>query len=304
MQPDNITLERLARSLPAGCWRSIMNRIDEKFNQLKSEKRGGFIPFIVAGDPNLMTTKDLILLLAKSGASIIELGVPFSDPVADGVTIQASAERALRNRIGVKNVLETVTEVRAEGCETPIILFSYYNPILQFGLEKFADEAKQSGADGILITDLIPEEAEDFRLILAEKDLALIMLAAPTSSDERLKKICDKASGFVYAISRAGVTGARTDLSNDAENLVKRLRQFTRLPIAVGFGISNAQQITEVCRYANAAVIGSAIVKEIEASVESGDVIGNVRRFVENLLPDEFAAKNFNRKGREGREGF
>jgi len=231
-------------------------RIDGKFSQLKSEKRGGFIPFIVAGDPNLKTTKALILLLAKTGASVIELGVPFSDPVADGVTIQASAERALRNLIGVKEVLETVEKVRAEGCETPIILFSYFNPILQFGLEKLANEMVKAGADGILITDLIPEEAEEFRRILAEKDLALIMLAAPTSSDERLKKICDKASGFVYAVSRAGVTGARTDLSGDAENLVKRLRVFTDLPIAVGFGISNAEQVAETWTYSDAEVVG------------------------------------------------
>ena len=284
-------LNALRRSLPARYWRSIMaNRIDEKFNQLKSKKRGGFIPFVVAGDPNLAATKDLILLLAKSGASVIELGVPFSDPVADGVTIQASAERALRNSIGVKDVLKTVAEVRAEGCETPIILFSYFNPVLQFGLDKFAGEAKQSGADGILITDLVPEEAEDFRKILAEKDLALIMLAAPTSSDERLKKICEKASGFVYAVSRAGVTGARSDLSRDAETLVKRLRRFTDLPIAVGFGISTAAQMKEVWRYADAAVIGSAIVKEIERSSESGDVIENVREFVESLLSNELRA--------------
>ena len=268
-----------------------MNRIDEKFKQLKIEKRGGFIPFIIAGDPDLEATSDLILLLAESGASVIELGVPFSDPVADGVTIQASAERALRNSIGVKDVLETVAEVRAKGCKTPVILFSYFNPILQFGLGDFASELKTVGADGVLITDLVPEEAEDFGRILAEKDLALIMLAAPTSSDERLKKICDKASGFVYAVSRAGVTGARSDLSKDAETLVKRLRKHTDLPIAVGFGISTAAQMKEVWRYADAAVIGSAIVKEIERSGESGKVVENVCEFLEILLPDQSAAK-------------
>jgi len=270
----------------------MKNRIDKKFKQLKNEKRGGFIPFIVAGDPNLETTKDLILLLAEMGASVIELGVPFSDPVADGVTIQASAERALQNSVGVKDVLRTVAEVRAEGCETPVILFSYFNPILQFGLEKLASEMKTVGADGILITDLIPEEAEDYRKILAEKDLALIMLAAPTSSDERLKKICDKASGFVYAVSRAGVTGARSDLSHDAETLIERLRKLTDLPIAVGFGISTAAQMKEVWRYADAAVVGSAIVKEIERSADSPDIVKNVREFVEGLLPDGFAAMN------------
>lgn len=268
----------------------MKNRITEKFNQLKSESRSGFIPFVVAGDPDLKTTKNLILLLAETGASVIELGVPFSDPVADGVIIQASAERALLNQIGVQDILELVAELRADGCETSIILFSYFNPILQFGLQNFAEEARKCGVDGILITDLVPEEAEDFRALLAEKDLALIMLAAPTSSDERLKKICDKASGFVYAVSRAGVTGARNDLSRDAANLVERLRQFTDLPVAVGFGISNAEQIRETWKYADAAVIGSAIVKEIERSIKTSAVMENVRVFLENLLPEEFSA--------------
>jgi tryptophan synthase alpha chain len=251
----------------------MKDRINEKFNQLKAKNCGGFIPFIVGGDPNLEATKELILILAKNGASVIELGVPFSDPVADGITIQASAERALRNPINVKGIIEIVAEVRAEKCETPIILFSYFNPILQFGLEKFAEKAKESGIDGILITDLVPEEAEEFRQILAKQNLALIMLAAPTSSDERLRKICEKASGFVYAVSRAGVTGARTNLSNEAENLVKRLRKFTDLPIAVGFGISNAEQVAETWKYADAAVVGSAIVAEIMRIAPDADNI-------------------------------
>lgn len=268
----------------------MKNRIVRKFDELKSENRGGFIPFIVAGDPNLRTTKKLILELAKQGASIIELGVPFSDPVADGVTIQASAERALRNPISVKNIIEIASEVRAEKCETPIILFSYFNPILQFGLKNFAEKAIESGIDGILITDLVPEEAEEFRAILAEKDLALIMLAAPTSSDERLEKICAKASGFVYAVSRAGVTGARNETSNDAENLVKRLRKFTNLPVAVGFGISNANQVAETQEYADAAVVGSAIVAEIARlslimDENSDEFVEKIGEFAGNLLP-------------------
>ncbi len=267
-----------------------MNRLTLEFNKLKAENRGGFIPFIVAGDPNLETTKDLILELAKQGASVIELGVPFSDPVADGITIQASAERALRNRISVKDILQIVADTRANGCETPVILFSYFNPILQFGLEKFAAEASESGIDGILLTDLVPEEAEDFRQILAAKNLALIMLAAPTSSDVRLEKICGKASGFVYAVSRAGVTGARTDLSNDAENLVKRLREFTDLPIAVGFGISNSEQVAETWKYADAAVVGSAIVAEMMRIAPNPDnvpdeFVEKVGEFAKNLLP-------------------
>jgi tryptophan synthase alpha chain len=263
----------------------VNNRINEKFNHLKIENRGGFIPFIVAGDPDLGTTKDVILELAKQGASVIELGVPFSDPVADGVTIQASGERALRNKINVKDILQIVADVRAVGCETPLILFSYFNPILQFGLERFVEVSKESGVDGVLITDLVPEEAEEFRRILATNDLALIMLAAPTSSDERLEKICGKADGFVYAVSRAGVTGARTDLSNDAENLVSRLRGFTDLPIAVGFGISNAAQVAETWKYADAAVVGSAIVAEIMRLAPNPDDVPD--NFVEKI--GEFA---------------
>ena len=268
-----------------------MNRIDEKFKQLKSEKRGGFIPFVVAGDPNLQATKELILLLARSGASVVELGVPFSDPVADGVTIQASAERALRNSIGVKSILETVAAVRENSCEVPVILFSYFNPILQFGLEKFAREAKDAGVDGVLITDLVTEEAGEFQDILAAENLVLIMLAAPTSSDERLEKICERASGFVYAVSRAGVTGARTDLSSEAENLVERLRKFTRLPVAVGFGISSAEQIKAVWQYADAAVVGSAIVAEIarlapDANEVSADFIERIEKFIKEIAPE------------------
>ncbi len=268
----------------------MTNRIDEKFNQLKAEKRGGFIPFIVAGDPNLRVTKDLILELARNGASLIELGVPFSDPVADGVTIQAASERALKNSVSVKAILEIVADVRAENCRVPIILFSYFNPILQFGLHDFAESAVRSGVDGILVTDLVPEEADEFRALLNDQGLALIMLAAPTSSDQRLRKICQKASGFVYAVSRAGVTGARTALSGDAESLVGRLRNFTDLPVAVGFGISNAAQVLETWKYADAAVVGSAIVAEIarltlimdENSEEFTEKIG---AFAAHLLP-------------------
>ncbi|HEX8287639.1 MAG TPA: tryptophan synthase subunit alpha [Pyrinomonadaceae bacterium] len=268
----------------------MANRINEEFNQLKSENRGGFIPFIVAGDPDLRTTKELILELGKSGASVIELGVPFSDPVADGVTIQASAERALRNPISVKAILEITAEVREKGCETPIILFSYFNPILQFGLENFAAKAKDAGVDGILITDLVPEEAEEFRRILSERDLALIMLAAPTSSDERLRKICAQASCFVYAVSRAGVTGARNEMSSEAENLVSRLKKFTDLPIAVGFGISTAEQVANTWRYADAAVVGSAIVGEMmrlaaNPDEVSEDFVEKIGGFAESFLP-------------------
>jgi tryptophan synthase alpha chain len=267
------------------------NRIDLEFARLKTEKRGGLIPFIVAGDPDLATTKNLILELAARGASVIELGVPFSDPVADGVTIQASAERALRRPVAVAEILRVVAEARAAGCETPIILFSYFNPILQFGLENFAESARAAGVDGCLVTDLVPEEAEEFRRVLVEKGLALIMLAAPTSSDERLRKICDKASGFVYAVSRAGVTGAQRETSSDAESLVSRLRRFTALPIALGFGISSAPQVAATWAYADAAVVGSALVAEMmrlapDPDAVPEDFVGKIGDFAGELLPE------------------
>lgn len=266
------------------------NRITETFRQLKAEHRGGFIPFIVAGDPNLEVTKRLIVELARNGASVIELGVPFSDPVADGVTIQAAAERALKNPISVGAILETVAAVRREDCPVPIILFSYFNPILQFGLENFAEQAVEAGVDGILITDLVPEEAAEFRAILAARNLALIMLAAPTSSDERLAKICRQASGFVYAVSRAGVTGTRTSLSADAANLVERLRRLTELPIAVGFGISNPEQVAATWKYSDAAVVGSAIVAEIARLAlimdeNSDEFVEKIGAFAGKLVP-------------------
>jgi tryptophan synthase alpha chain len=270
----------------------MANRITEKFRQLKTEDRGGFIPFVVAGDPDLHVTGQLIAELARNGASVIELGVPFSDPVADGVTIQAASERALKNPISVEAILNTVAGVRKTGCEVPLILFSYFNPVLQYGLEKFAEKAVEAGIDGILVTDLVPEEADEFRAILAAKDLALIMLAAPTSSDERLQKICEKASGFVYAVSRAGVTGAQTSMSSDAETLVKRLKKFTDLPIAVGFGISNAEQVAETWKFADAAVVGSAIVAEIARlapalNENSEEFVEQIGVFAGNLLPQK-----------------
>jgi tryptophan synthase alpha chain len=224
--------------------------------------------------------------LPKRVRALSKLGVPFYEPVAERVTIQAAAERACgtESRDGCFGAVREFALKLARRRT----LVSYFNPILQYGLEKLTGEMLTAGADGILITDLIPEEAEDFREILAEKNLTLVMLAAPTSSDERLKKICDKASGFVYAVSRAGVTGARTEMSDDAETLVKRIRKYTDLPVAVGFGISNAEQIEEVCRYADAAVIGSAIVKEIERSNGSANAVQNVREFVRKLLPGKF----------------
>ncbi|MDQ3801819.1 MAG: tryptophan synthase subunit alpha [Acidobacteriota bacterium] len=263
------------------------SRIAESFRRLKNENRKGFIPFITAGDPDLETTRDLILMLARAGATVIELGVPFSDPMADGVVIQRASERALKHDFGIAEILALVREVRAETGETAIILFSYFNPLLQYGLENLCLDAREAGVDGFLVTDLAPEEAGEFSGLLRRNNLDMIFLVAPTSSDERLKMVADRAGGFIYAVSRAGVTGAREQTSQSAEILVKRVRRFSDLPVAVGFGISTAEQIAETWTYADAAVVGSAIVREIENAGGENNLVEKVGEFVRKLLPEK-----------------
>jgi tryptophan synthase alpha chain len=260
-----------------------MSRITETFGKLKSEGHRGFIPFITAGDPDLATTLELIIELARAGSTLIELGIPFSDSMADGPVIQRASERALLHRVGVGEVLQVVSDARRE-TDVPIILFSYFNPLLQFGIEKLGEEAKRAGLDGILVTDLIPEEAEEFAATMRRNDLDLIFLVAPTSTDGRLKLIAGRASGFIYAVSRAGVTGAREEMSAEAEKLVQRVRRFSDLPVAVGFGISKREHLVDVWRYADAAVVGSAIVSEIENAKSSDDAVRQVRAFANQLL--------------------
>jgi tryptophan synthase alpha chain len=240
-----------------------LGRIEAAFSELQRRGGKGLIPFITAGDPDLATTAEMLIELSQAGATVIELGVPFTDPMADGPVIQRSSERALRNNISVKEIFELVRNTR-KNISTPIILFSYFNPLLQFGLKRLAEEGKEAGVDGVLVTDLSPEEAGEFESELRANDLDMIFLIAPTSTDERLKLVAQHARGFIYAVSRAGVTGVRTSVSAEAERLVNRMREFSSLPIAVGFGISNREQVKDVQRYADAVVIGSAIVSEIE----------------------------------------
>jgi len=261
-----------------------MSTIAEKFASLKERGRKGFIPFVSAGDPDLETSREIVLMLAENGADIIELGVPFSDPMADGPTIQASSQRALDKGVTLADVLAMVRDIRTE-TDIPIVLFSYLNPLFRYGIERLADDAASAGVDGVLVTDAVDEEAAEIATALQKRDLDLISLAAPTTSDERLKRIADNASGFIYAVSRAGVTGARDSTSTAAEALVGRIRKFTDLPVAVGFGISTREQIEDVWRYADAAVVGSAIVAEIERSIGLDDPVGRVRAFVSRLLP-------------------
>ena len=260
-----------------------MSRINETFARLKREGRGGLIPFITAGDPNIEATRELLVALARAGADVIELGVPFSDPIADGPVIQRASQRALLNGTSVDQILKLVADVRRE-FTAPIVIFSYLNPLLQFGIRRFASEAARAGVDGVLLTDLPAGEPSKFAQELTAHSLDLIRLVAPTSTDERLEIIAEQATGFIYAVSRTGVTGATTESSEEAEKLVARVRRVSDLPVAVGFGISNADQVGDVWRYAEAAVVGSAIVVEIERA-GSKDVVQRVEEFVRSLLP-------------------
>jgi tryptophan synthase alpha chain len=269
-----------------------MSRIRETFAELRRPSCGGFIPFITAGDPDLESTELLLVELAAAGADIIELGVPFSDPVADGEVIQRASERALRKGVTVTDALRCVSNVK-EHVEVPIVLFSYLNPLLKFGKDRLADEAKQAGVDAVLVTDLIPEEAGPWIEAFRKSGIDPIFLVAPTTSDERLTRIAQRASGFIYAVSRAGVTGARNEMPRDAEALVKRVRAVSDLPIAVGFGISTAQQVRQVWHFADAAVIGSAMVSEIEKLADSPELVDRIGEFARSLLPARPADREF-----------
>jgi tryptophan synthase alpha chain len=247
-----------------------LTRISKRFGEIRAAGELGIVAYITAGDPSLDATHKFVLALAEAGADVIELGVPFSDPLADGPTIQRASERALKAGASLAGVLELVRRIR-QTSQVPLVLFTYFNPILQMGLEKFASAAAQAGADGVLVTDLTPEESEDYRRIIHAQNLDTIFLAAPTSNDERLRKISACSSGFLYLISRTGVTGAKDSLPDDLPGLLRRVRNFTELPVAVGFGISLPGHVSVLGGLADAAVVGSALVAEIEkaASVEA-----------------------------------
>lgn len=242
---------------------AISSRISRRFAALGESGELGIVAYITAGDPSLEATHKFVLTLAGAGADVIELGVPFSDPLADGPTIQRASERALKSHTTLAHVIELVREIR-KSSEVPLVLFSYYNPVLQMGLEKFAAAAATAGADGVLITDLTPEESDDYRRVLTAHHLDTIFLGAPTSTEERLAKIAAASSGFLYLISRTGVTGAKDALPEDLPALLRRARSVTTLPIAVGFGISLPGHVSILGGLADAAVVGSALVSEIE----------------------------------------
>ncbi|MEW6129713.1 MAG: tryptophan synthase subunit alpha [Acidobacteriota bacterium] len=258
-----------------------MSRIKTRFAALKKAKRQAFIPYITAGDPNLEATEKIILELAKTGADIIELGVPFSDPMADGVVIQRASERALLNQVSVRDCLNLVKRIRRH-CDVPIVLFSYLNPLLS--LDNMGKELSEAEVDGVLITDLVPEEAGEYIKQMREANIDTIFLVAPTSTDARLKLIADVCTGFVYAVSRTGVTGVQQSLSESAASLVGRVRRFTDLPVAVGFGVSTPEQVAEVWQHADAAVVGSRLVAEIEKYGHHESLIEKVGELTQRLV--------------------
>ncbi len=239
------------------------HRIENCFATLRAAGEMGIVAYITAGDPSLDATLEFVLALDEAGTDIIELGVPFSDPLADGPTIQRASERALKSGATLPKILQLVSRIR-KSSQIPLVLFSYYNPILQMGLEKFAAAASETGVDGVLATDLSPEESVEYRRILAAQHLDTIFLCAPTSTDERLASIAACSSGFLYLVSRTGVTGAKDTLPDDLPSLLRRVRNFTKLPIAVGFGISLPGHVTLLGGLADAAVVGSSLVSEIE----------------------------------------
>lgn len=240
-----------------------MGKSKEDAGRIQFATKPGLVAYVTCGDPNLDTTRQIILAAVRAGADVIELGVPFSDPVADGPVIQRASERALRNGTSLEDVLKLAREIRQES-NAGLIIFSYFNPVLRFGLERFCAEAAKAGVDGALMTDLTVEEADDYRRLMAAHNLDTIFLAAPTSPGARLKAVAQACKGFVYAVSRTGITGTQKELAVDAGELVKRIRKFTRLPIVVGFGISTAEQFAQAGKFADGAAVGSAIVQMIE----------------------------------------
>ena len=247
----------------------LKTRIQQRFAALREAGELGIVAYLTAGDPSLDATLEFVLALADAGADVMELGVPFSDPLADGPTIQRASERALKSGTTLAGVLDLVRRIRKTS-EVPLVLFSYFNPILQMGIEKFASAAEAAGADGVLATDLTLEESEDYRRVLRAHHLDAIFLGAPTSTDERLAKIANCSSGFLYLISRTGVTGAKDTLPDDLHALLRRARAASKLPLAVGFGISLPGHVSLLGGLADAAVVGSALVAEIANATESG----------------------------------
>jgi tryptophan synthase alpha chain len=258
-----------------------MSRIDQTFRRLKDQGRRALIPFVVAGDPNLETTQALVYEMAERGADIIELGVPFSDPLADGPTIQNGSQRALQNGTSLKKIFSLTKGLK--GIVPPLVLMTYFNPVFQYGLEAFAKECRKSGIEGVIIPDLPPEEAGPWVREAREVDLDTIFLIAPTSPPERIKKINASCRGFIYYVSVTGVTGVRRGLPEGVERSIKRIREESKKPIAFGFGVSGPDQVRRIIRFADGVIVGSAIVKIIEENLGRLNLIAKVGDFISTL---------------------
>lgn len=259
-----------------------MNRIVQRFQDLAARKQAAFIPYITAGDPNLAQTEQLVYALEEAGADVLELGVPFSDPVGDGPVIQVAAQRALAGGTTPNDVLALVSKVRQKS-ELPILLFTYFNPVFVHGIDNFARDAAAAGADGVLCVDLPPEEAEEYKHALDKNGLCSVFLVAPTTSDKRLAHIASLCTGFVYYVSRLGVTGEQSSLATDLSAAVQRIKRFTDKPVAVGFGVSKPEQAREVADLAEGVVVGSAIVRLIGELGDQPETPEKVRQFAAAL---------------------
>jgi len=259
-----------------------MNRIDKKFKQLKKEKKKAFIAYITAGDPSLKATKDLVLELERRGTDIVELGVPFSDPLADGPTIQAASERALKKGVDLTSIFNLVKKIRVSS-QIPIVLMTYYNPVLSYGVKRFVDTAAAKGVDGVIIPDLPPEEAKELIAASRKKKFSTIFLLAPTSPAKRIKMISKYSGGFIYYVSLTGVTGARESLPKEVTARIKAVRRAVKKPVCVGFGISTALQVKQVLKAADGVIVGSAIIKTIQKNLKDKNLVKRVGNFIEKL---------------------
>ncbi|GIV19906.1 MAG: tryptophan synthase alpha chain [Armatimonadota bacterium] len=262
-----------------------MSRIAERFAALRVRHEGALVVFLTAGDPNPELSEQLVLTVAEAGADVIEIGIPFSDPLADGPTIQASTFRALQQGMTPIRVLEMVARVRQQS-DIPLVVMTYFNPVWQMGVERFAREASEAGVDGVIMTDMPPEEAGEWHPVARRYGLDTIFLVAPTSTEERRKLVAQKSSGFVYCVSRTGVTGARQHLPEEVPRMLQAMRQVTNLPLCVGFGISRPEHVRAVCQMADGAVVGSAVVSLVEHEATCGDteaLLRSVRVFVHSL---------------------
>lgn len=259
-----------------------MNRIGKKFRQLRRKKQKAFVAFITAGDPNLSTTEKMALEFNQLGVDILELGVPFSDPLADGPTIQAASQRALKNRINLADVFRLVKRLRRK-IELPIAVLTYGNIVYHFGIRNFVQQAKLSGVDGVIIPDLPVEEARDLVKVARRNRFATIFLAAPTSDRKRLRKIAANSSGFIYYVSLTGTTGVRKSLPKELLHQIRRIKRITSKPVCVGFGVSTPQQARQIAQIADGVIVGSAIIKVIEKNLRRRDLVPRVSKFVRRL---------------------